>query len=307
MKRPSFRWSPSVVIVAVLMVLSLGVLAGVLLVPAVAPPGVTATHAIGSVPANEVETVDGLEATMTIAATEPQKVVAPLSGTVTADACDAGRTMISGDAALTVNDATIIYLATSQPLWRDIHVGDSGTDVRSLQNELTRLGHPVEADGTFGSSTLKAVIDLARHSGADDATGWPSFPATRFAWLPSPTATPVSCDVQVGESVDAGGSIATLSQRISAAAVSPLPHDAMPGPRVVVAGDLTVPVNASGEVADPADLTRLAASSAYRSYLTGGAVAARESSDRGASASGGSGMTVRYQLAVVPREVVNAG
>ena len=40
---------------------------------------------------------------------------------------------------------------------RTLERGDSGDDVRDLQEALTRIGVPVEADGSFGASTVASV------------------------------------------------------------------------------------------------------------------------------------------------------
>lgn len=291
-----WKWSPPVVMVGLAAVLAVGIIVGVLLVPAMAPASISATAPVLSAPAREVRTVDAQDATLSVKATAPQRLSAPATGTVTSDACTAGATVSSGSAGLSVDDAVMIYLASSRPLWRDMTIGDSGEDVRSLQSELTRLGYPAQTDGKFGSSTLNAVIGLAKHLGAIDAATWSMFPASRFVWLPASPVTTVSCDVQLGGKVSAGDSIATLPQGVSSAAVTPLPANVMPGDRVIVAGNLTLAVDAAGAVSSVADLRRLAESSAYGEYARRGSVASADSPSTSAATSA-AGISIQYQLA----------
>lgn len=297
MKSRSLSALVPVAVAAACVVLSLGILAGVALTRPQAPESIAPSGHPTSVMAREVRTADEHGVTVKVTTGSSAKLVSRTAGTVTRSDCVPGETVSSGAGGVAINDATIISLATSQPLWRDLATGDTGADVRSLQAELSRLGYVLEVDGRFGASTLKAVTELARSAGAGDARSWQSFRSSRFVWLPAPSVTIASCDAQVGTELTAQGVLATLPPRITAAVVRPLPTDAMPGRRIIVAGDLSIPVDATGSVASPDDLDRLAASPAYRDHASADPSPAGEA-DTGSTTSGTrDGLSVRYRLA----------
>ncbi|WP_089909383.1 peptidoglycan-binding domain-containing protein [Leifsonia sp. 21MFCrub1.1] len=293
------RLSAPLLVVGAFAVLSLGTVAGAVLVPTAAPQSIASTVRPTSVQATEITTTDEQTATLRVTARPAQKLSSRAAGTITADDCQPGGTVASGSSGPTVNDAVLVHLATSQPLWRDLSVGDTGADVRSLQAELSRLGQPVEVDGRFGAGTLRAVSRMAETAGASDARSWSTLPFARFIWLPAASVVIASCDTGMGQEVAAQGPVATLPQGVSDAVLTPLPDDVMAGDRVVVADGLTIPVDAAGRITSAADLERLAASQAYLRYRG----SSSDSGPNGSEAAGpdGSaskpGMSVQYRLA----------
>lgn len=290
------RFSLPLALVSGAMILSLGVIAGALLLPAEAPPSIAATARPSSVDATEMRTTDARTATLRVSASSAQKILSRARGTITASDCVAGVAVSSGSGGPAVNDPHLIHLASSQPLWRDLIVGDTGPDVRSLQTELSRLEYRTEVDGRFGAGTLKALKRMGEAAGAADARGWTGFPSTRFIWLPAASVTIASCDAHVGQEISDHEPLATLPRGVSEATVSPLPADTISGDRVIVAGDLTIPVDATGAVALPEDLDRLAASQAYRTYASESGpstVAPTGQGEPGAK----TGLSIQYRLA----------
>lgn len=71
-----------------------------------------------------------------------------------------GQTLTAGAVIAWVNDRPILALPGAFPLWRDLHEGDRGSDVTSLQNGLRQAGYTIAADGIFGPATTRALTAL---------------------------------------------------------------------------------------------------------------------------------------------------
>lgn len=90
-----------------------------------------------------------------------------LSQVVTSVHVSAGDVVRSGDLLVEVSDRPLVALRLAFPLFRDLHVGDSGSDVRAVQEALAGAGLlGGTADGVFGARTAAAVIELYRSAGA---------------------------------------------------------------------------------------------------------------------------------------------
>lgn len=291
------RWPTAGVVL--LMTLSVGIVVGSLLLPTQVPASLDSRDDPIVAPVTKVSTLDPQSVNLVVEAAEPQRLTSRSSGLVTSTACVPGREAISGTSALSVNDQPLIYLATSRPVWRDLIVGDRGQDVEALQAELNRLGYAVTVDGAFGRSTLAAAVLMARKAGDDSARSWTGVPASAIVWLPAPSVLVETCDAPLGATVEAGTGVATLPRALASAAVKPLPSQVMAGGRVVVAGDLTLPVDSNGTISSSEDLIKLAQSSAYRAFLDGqmGAGPGPAPQTLGTSNSSGSAISVEYRLA----------
>ncbi|QAY62800.1 peptidoglycan-binding protein [Xylanimonas allomyrinae] len=95
-------------------------------------------------------------------------VVAPatLTGVVTASDLVPGASVTAGASLARVNGRPVIVLTGSFPLYRDLVAGDSGDDVRMLQQALIDAGLLTgRADGVLGARTLTAVRQLYKHVG----------------------------------------------------------------------------------------------------------------------------------------------
>lgn len=285
----------SSVLLAAVALVSIGAAVGVLLAPSGVPEGIATTVPAGSAPATRMESIDSQAATLVITASDSQRIASPVAGTMTSMTCSAGDAVASGTSTMSVDDAPLVFLATPRPLWRDLDIGASGDDVTALQQELARLGRDVGADGRFGTRTLAAVIDVAKHAGLTSAREWTSFPSSSFLWLPAPTVRIAACDALLGSRIETGSPVVSLPPGLSAARVSPLPAHVFPGDRVVNVGDLTIPVDDSGVVTSAEGLALLAQSDAYASFRAHGA--GSSSAEGRADASGSSGISIQYQLA----------
>jgi hypothetical protein len=80
---------------------------------------------------------------------------------------DAGAKVGCGDELYRVDDTPVMLLCGQIPAYRDLHLGDTGTDVRQLNMNLHTLGDDSAAgvaidpnDSTFTDSTVKALQKL---------------------------------------------------------------------------------------------------------------------------------------------------
>lgn len=84
---------------------------------------------------------------------------------VTANPIDIGGEVSPGAVVLEINGAPVFALPGAFPLYRDILLGDSGTDVRQLQEGLRQAGFDVTVDGMLGPSTRAVIERLYRDAG----------------------------------------------------------------------------------------------------------------------------------------------
>ncbi|MFD7025044.1 peptidoglycan-binding protein [Promicromonospora sukumoe] len=148
------------------------------------------------------------------------------------------------------------------PLWRNLRPGDKGDDVRSLQEELARLGFDVLPDGDYGANTSAAVIELFSRVGVAKPDG--TLPMARVLWLPRAKVIIAECTAPLGATVGAGP-IATTTATLASLHVSLDESGAVPGVRVVRYRDNSAPVAADGTVTDSKFLATVAAGAEYQS------------------------------------------
>lgn len=93
-----------------------------------------------------------------------------------------GQQIGPGQLLTVVSDKPIFLLPAPLALYRDLRVGDSGDDVRTLQASLNALGYEVGNDGVVGQGTLRAVASVF------DAEGF-SLPTEQVPVEPAPGQT----------------------------------------------------------------------------------------------------------------------
>ncbi len=166
------------------------------------------------------------------------------TGRVTRLACTAGSVLMAGSSPLSVDGEPVVALATSEPLFRDLKVGDSGADVRGVQKELARLGYDVSVTGRYDAATgaaVKALLSAARTAGAST-----SLPVASVLWLPSARVVVASCDVQAGDWVSSGTQVAKLTGALGSLTLADSPGQGW----VARYGDHAAPVGKDGTVTD---------------------------------------------------------
>jgi peptidoglycan hydrolase-like protein with peptidoglycan-binding domain len=189
------------------------------------------------------------------------------SGRVTASACVDGGTLSSGEEAARVNDQPVIALATSMPLYRDLHRGVRGGDVRALQKELDRLNYPVAADGVYGWQTSQAVRELQLDAGMRDPSG--SVDLARVIWMPSSEVTFEECGAVPGSAASAGGTFASIPGALEGARLSSVPDLDVPGERRLTVAGVSGPIDGEGLAEDPDFLRELADTPEARAAVAG--------------------------------------
>lgn len=238
-----------------------------LAVPPAVPGSVTMTKSTPSKFALTSQTlVDARTVKLSVQQGGKLSVEVPRTGTVTALDCAPGSALSSWQSFIAVDGVHLLSVATTTPLYRDLRVGDSGADVRALQEELMRLGKSVRADGVLGLTAIEIVNARLRELGG------PASPSDTIArdsvlWLPVSEGTAASCAVPLGGQVASGTVVATLDPQATGAEVSNAPKDLVPGQRVVVVGELRVPVDESGAVTTPEDVNALRRTTAFRQAL----------------------------------------
>lgn len=193
-------------------------------------------------------------------------VQVPRTGTVTALGCAPGSALSSWQSFIAVDGVNLLSVATTTPLYRDLHAGDSGDDVRALQEELRRLGKSVRADGVLGLTSIEMVNTRLRELGGH-ASSFGTIARDSIVWLPVPEGTAASCAVTLGGQVESGAAVAALDPQATGADVSNIPHDLVPGQRVVVVGELRLPVDESGAVTTAEDISALRRTTAFKQAL----------------------------------------
>jgi len=176
-------------------------------------------------------------------------LVASAAGKITAFDCAMNATMRSGDTALSLDGTPLLAVATLSPLWRDLTIDTRGDDVRAFQNELSRLGYPVQADGAMGNATLQAAVNAFARIGVRLPPNM--VPLSSLMWIPAAEAQISTCDVAVGADVQPGASLATFTRTSAKVTIMDLPKDLLPGARVIRSGASRFPVAADGQVEVP--------------------------------------------------------
>jgi len=195
----------------------------------------------------------------------------PTGGVVAAQMCVPGQDMVSGQVAARISGQTVVALATSEPLWRDLAPGARGSDVAALQGELARLGYlAADADGIFGPATARAVKALKSATGQDARDG--SLAVSSVMWLAQPTQPLATCEIAVGDTVDVGARYATVPGGLSALRVA-LPLSVSAGPHVLTLGEQHASIDDEGMVTDPDFLAAVQASDDYGYWVASGASA----------------------------------
>lgn len=247
------------VAVCALCLLALSFGGGLLVVSSTVPPSLAGPAVSDRTPVSEQDFADPRAVDVEVTEVPPMSLPTNVDGTITAAACRAGGELLSGESTFAVQGTGLINLATDEPLWRPLHVGDRGDDVAALQKELVRLGQDIPVDGVFGARTLKAaavVIPAVRHADHVD-------PA-QVLWLPAREAEILSCPAHRGEDVMVGDPLVEIDGGGTGIIVSRLSEDALPGPRELVVDDLIIPLSGEGDIDNAGLRADLLATDAYR-------------------------------------------
>lgn len=187
-------------------------------------------------------------------------VVAPRSGMVTSSNCKPGAELKSGQSLMNIDGRAVMMLATAEPLWRSLKVGDTGSDAESLNNALKSLGVGEVSGNAVTEATIAAFKQASANAGAPLDKNVNVIAVSDAAWLPADGVKVSGCPAPVGQMIGASQPIAQLPDMASSAQAQSLPTGAAAGERVIQAGDATIDIDAQGAVGD---LTAFSRSSAF--------------------------------------------
>lgn len=232
-----------------LVILSVSVTA--LFVRAPRPDSLEAPETATTFNTSEQDFVDERVVDLELELGTPLALVSQKAGTITSSQCRPGMDAVSGGSTIEVDGVTIVDLATSRPLWRDLAAGDDGDDVLSLQEELTRLGHPTSPTGTVDDVTLAAAAALGLTDG-------PAVVAReKIVWLPAQSTTLDTCELVTGQNVETGAVFATAPPPLRGLSLSTLPEGTTAHDRILVVDDATFDLGPDARITDPAALKTL--------------------------------------------------
>ncbi|MEU3020442.1 peptidoglycan-binding domain-containing protein [Nocardiopsis sp. NPDC007018] len=254
-------------LLAALLLLTTGGTAGFLLRPADPPSDLASATELDSAPVVAEAFTDERNVRVALNVAPALDLVFGRSGTVTASSCVPGAALESGAVLARVDDAPVVGLATSLPLYRDLGQGHRGADVRALQKELDRLGYSTSVDGVYGWQTARAVRSLFKDAGVRHPDGRLS--REDVVWMPSSEVAVDSCAVQPGSSVSAGGAYAEVPGVLESAQLESVPESPLTGDRLLTVAGVTGPVDEDGLVDDAEFLRELAGTPAVRSAQQG--------------------------------------
>jgi peptidoglycan hydrolase-like protein with peptidoglycan-binding domain len=252
--------TPATAGLAAVALVAVGLLAGILLVPARVPSSVAAPEGERRVAVSSRRFDDPRRVEVTPHRADAVTLTVAETGRITRTTCAPGAVISSGTSPVTVDDRPVLALATTVPLWRDLESGMRGEDVRALQVELARLGQPVTPTGTYDRATAAAVAAVQRAIGVAQPSG--RLPVASVIWLPAPQVTVATCEVALAEIIGPGP-FATVAGGLVALQVTGGLADAVAGDRLLRLGTASAPIDASGMVTDAAFLAEVAASPEY--------------------------------------------
>ncbi|MFT3889539.1 MAG: hypothetical protein QM713_15450 [Arachnia sp.] len=178
----------------------------------------------------------------------------PLRGRVTDMQLKVGTQLESGDLAFRVDDQPVWALATDVPLWRDLKLGDTGSDVASLQRELARIGLRVKVTEDLDDATLRAVAELQ-----GEAEPVAVVHESSLLWIPARSLEIRTLRAKLGDSVEQNSPIAEADSGAAAVRVV-LPASAVVGKRVLVVDSERLDVEGDGTITGEGVDTVLASS-----------------------------------------------
>jgi len=174
----------------------------------------------------------------------------------------------SGDTFLSVNGQPLLALATDQPLWRELSIDSSGSDVSTLTAALRNLGMDVKGDRVT-REILDAFMSLMKAIGASPESKWSIDPAY-LIWLPSTEVTVVTCECQAGVELSTNTLVATLPPLIVSAGIDGLDRSLSTGDRVLEVDGFPIEIDEDGRVSSPTSLSQIASTPSFvRASLDG--------------------------------------
>ncbi len=247
-------------LIAVLVVVSVlvGAALGVALVRARTPDEVAPATAVELVPVTVEPFDDSRDVELTVTVPQPVAVPAPADGIVTSWSCVPGQLASSGTQVATIGNLPVVGLHTESPMWRDVKVGSSGSDVSQISTELHRLGL---LDSPVETANAKLIAALAQLAGLPKDTT--TIPVGTFFWLSQPSVAWSACDVAVGSRVSLGQQLGSLVSQPTALTLKAAPSSPVAGERILTIDEASAPIT-DLSLTDPTALTAMALTPTYQ-------------------------------------------
>ena len=231
------------------------------------PPASLSSPSVPSTfPVTTREFTDTRSLTLTIPPASPHELTSPIAGRITALQAAPETPVTSGSLPCEIDGLPLLALALSTPLYQDVVDGATGPDIAALNAELARLGYAAPADSQRVTAATRAA--MASAMGVNDgAGGVPTrIEASHVLWIPSPTVTPSSVPVHLGDSVDTSTVLLSLEDSRDSLRLS-IPPDAYPADHVITLGDTDYPVPADGVITDPTLTATILSSREYTDFV----------------------------------------
>lgn len=192
----------------------------------------------------------------------------PISGVLRVSSCAPGVTANSGQVVDTVSESPLLLLYLERPGYRDLNPGDRGDDVAVLQKELARLGYYQGGNtGSYDTRTAGAVKKLKQSTGLDaNQTG---LHLQEYIWMPAPTINIDKCDAQVGDAIEMGQTLFTVSNLSGVIRIDNA-QALGSAPRAAVNGNETAEIERDGKITDATFVSNYISSPQYQTAVKNG-------------------------------------
>lgn len=173
-----------------------------------------------------------------------------------------GDEIRSGTRVYQVNDRAVVALHTATPLYRDLRTGDKGEDVRSLNDELGRLGYDsVPGSNVFNWNTSNGWRQLMIDAGN---AGVEELSLADTMWIPADVVDVRDWKAQQGATVSAATAIGTVPGALTKLTIrGGRPSDQERS--ITVCGVTSALPAGSVEITDAETLRQIAQTEAYAS------------------------------------------
>jgi hypothetical protein len=162
----------------------------------------------------------------------------------------------SGKATVWVDGKPIVALATKEPLYRTLGVGDKGSDVHGLNIELARLGYPAPDSGEFTVDTRDAWIEVQKAAHVA-IPSW-SLELDSVVWLPAASVSVDAWWISLGSSTPSDGVVASIPGSVLNAEVVLTDNGDPPtGPLVLSVLGVSITIDKLGTITESGFLTNV--------------------------------------------------
>jgi hypothetical protein len=217
------------------------------------------------------------------------------SGIITSSNCSPGNNAVSGGWQFSINDSKLVNLYTSIPLYRNLNLGDEGSDVQALQDELIHLKYLSYKTNIFDQTTIYALNLLFAKNGVLEIAD--SLDLTKILWIPQESAKIVSCNASMGDELALNSILFSLEPAISNISLSNIPISIIQGERVVKIGDTIFQLDKKGHLKID-DYSKIYSTSEYKAAMETSLSSANSNSAASGQNSGAKTISINgvYQL-----------